>query len=202
MQFMQLGPMNGTTLYDDYVARGKMLPEIPFRERHGQEKIWFSHPHFSREESQTFLTAAFAQDYRVNGPSYLRLMDTTLRGLEYTRASADPLVRRRSGDLEKLAGLMRHFLTASKLSSENVATTALVANLGKRFDALLGPASFKEKLTNAAVAALCRTQGLRNGLFSDVRQPPTRVHRYHMVNASAAARLNAPRPQVASLDPA
>ncbi|PKN44781.1 MAG: radical SAM protein, partial [Deltaproteobacteria bacterium HGW-Deltaproteobacteria-17] len=70
MQFMQLGPMNGTTLYDDYVARGKMLPGIPFRERHGQEKIWFSHPAFSREESQTFLTAAFAQDYRESGPSY------------------------------------------------------------------------------------------------------------------------------------
>ena len=202
MQFMQLGPMNGTTLYDDYLARGKMLPEIPYRERHGQEKIWFSHPHFTREESQTFLTAAFAQDYRDNGPSYLRLMDTTLRGLQYTRASTDPFVRRRAVDLEKLAGLMRHFLTASKLASENLVTAALITHLQGRFDQLLGPASLKERLTNLAVAALSKRQVLHDRLFTDVRQPPTRVHRYHPVPAGAAALLPAGRPQVATLDPA
>ncbi len=49
---------------------------------------------------------------------------------------------------------------------------------------------------------MCRTQGLRNGLFSDVRQPPTRVHRYHVAKTSAPARLPAGRPQVASLGPA
>ncbi len=192
VQFMQLGPMNGTALFEDYAARGKLLPEIPYRERHGQEKIWFTHPSFTREESFAFLKAAFAKDYRENGPSFLRLMDTTLRGLAYTRDHADPFVRRRAADHEKQAGLMRHFLAAAGASSENEATTLLVADLRERFELLLGPPSLKERALNGAVAALAGTRALRNALLSDVRQPPTRVHRYHVATATAPRTRRAP----------
>ncbi len=180
MQFMQLGPMQGTALYEDYQKRGKLLPEIPFRERHGQEKIWFSHPSFTREQSQAYLTAAFAKDYQQKGPSFLRLMDTTLRGLSYTRTHENPFVRRRQEDHAKNAMLMRHFLPAARMSSENAATLALVQRLEVEFGELLGVPGFKERLTGATVAALCRAQTLRHSWFGDVRSPPTRWKNYRM----------------------
>ena len=200
VQFMQLGPMNGTALFEDYAHRGKLLPEIPYRERHGQEKIWFTHPSFTREESFTFLKAAFAKDYRENGPSFLRLMDTALRGLVYTRGHADPFVRRRAADHKKQAGLMRHFLAAARGASENEATSRLVDDLRTRFELLLGPPSLKERMINGAVAALAHSRGLRNALLSDVRQPPIRVHRYRVAPAISSVLRPLPRPRVPALD--
>jgi hypothetical protein len=87
---------------------------------------------------------------------------------------------------------MRHFLAAAGASSENEATSLLVADLRERFDRLLGPASLKERAINGAVAALAGTRALRNALLSDVRQPPTRVHRYHVATATAPRTRRAP----------
>ena len=54
LQFASLGPIPGTKLYSDYEAEGKLIPEIPYESQHGQGEIWFSHEHFTRDESREF----------------------------------------------------------------------------------------------------------------------------------------------------
>ena len=38
VQFMQLGPIPGTALYDEYRKAGKLLTDIPYEEQHGQDR--------------------------------------------------------------------------------------------------------------------------------------------------------------------
>ena len=55
LQFMQLGPIPGTTLYKNYEKAGKILADRPLRTQHGQKNIWFHHEHFTPDESDAFL---------------------------------------------------------------------------------------------------------------------------------------------------
>ncbi|MEW6200952.1 MAG: B12-binding domain-containing radical SAM protein [bacterium] len=81
-QFMQFGPAPVTPLYLDYKAKAKLLEDIPYEEWHGQKHIYFNHPDFSREESETILRDAFRKEYAALGPSILRAAETMIRGLD------------------------------------------------------------------------------------------------------------------------
>ena len=80
LQFMQLGPMPGTALYEDYEKQGKLIKNLPYTSKHGQGKIWFNHDHFTRDESKDVLRLAFETDYNRNGASMLRAIKTAFGG--------------------------------------------------------------------------------------------------------------------------
>ncbi|MFA6451025.1 MAG: B12-binding domain-containing radical SAM protein [bacterium] len=112
-QFMQLGPMPQTKLYQDYKAEGKLIDDVPYQEWHGQHRIWFKHPNFTGEESEIYLRDAFRKEFDLLGPSILRIAETMINGLSspYYNA-ADPLLAQRREKLLRKCKAYYYALTA------------------------------------------------------------------------------------------
>jgi hypothetical protein len=80
LQFMQFSPMPGTRLHADYDAQGKIQHDYPWARRHGQDTIWFDHPHFTAQESSDYLREAFQKKFQADGPGVLNMARTAIRG--------------------------------------------------------------------------------------------------------------------------
>ncbi len=190
LQFMQLGPIPGTALYRDYEQKGILCDDVPYEEQHGQDQIWFRHPHFTRPESRDFIRRAFAMDYETNGASFLRAMRTALWGYEYTRSHPDARIRRRAVCFLGQLGKMRHFVLAARVLAANQATSRLANEVGMEFRKIFGrfdPLSW-------AALALAAKERLRHWLHRDARQPQSLLLR----NTAAAP---APQPRPSPLVP-
>lgn len=139
LQFMELGPMPGTALYRAYEAEGKLLKELPHEENHGQGKIWFTHPNFTREESEEYLQRAFEKDYEVNGASFLRMIETSLRGYDYMRNHPLPLLQRRAKETRAELSKIRSFLFSAGRFSQNQGTDRLLRRVRGSISASWAP---------------------------------------------------------------
>ncbi len=180
VQFMELGPVPGTALYEQLEKDGRILHDVPYIEWHGQDKIWFKHEHFTRDETSWYLKDAFRQDYERQGPSLLRLAETTLRGYRTVRNHADPRVRSLTDRLKKRCLSFRTLFPAARHFAENAKTVEMVEMLAREYRQEFG----RESLLT--VAAQCLThlfafveQRLIDGPGS-MRQPPTRLTPYRM----------------------
>jgi len=173
LQFMQLGPIPGTALYEDYEQQGKLLRGVPWEEQHGQDRIWFSHPAFGREQTRQVLRQAFRTDYERNGPSLLRNIDTNLRGYRYARDHEDARVRSRAAWFEAFARQLRPFVRASATFAANERTVVQARKLRREYREAFGRPTIKERLTEAAVLGFAGVESLRLRTVGDVRQPPT-----------------------------
>jgi radical SAM superfamily enzyme YgiQ (UPF0313 family) len=177
LQFMQLGPMPGTALHDSYSKKGKILPDVPYEEWHGQSEIWFHHKQFTGQESRDLLKRAFLFDYERSGASLLRAIDTMLRGYRYALGHADSRVRRRTESFT-LIKQMRYFLPAARLLASNNATRELAKQLAARYQAQFGSRSAKDFVASAAVMGLAIAEWAKIRYLSDVRHPNKNVMRY------------------------
>lgn len=91
-QFMQLTPLPGTPLFEQYAREGRLIPEFPYTKMSGQNVLNFYHPHFAPEEAREITRAAFRRKYLRHGPGILKMAHTALRG--YRQAVRD--ARRRA----------------------------------------------------------------------------------------------------------
>ncbi|MDQ1336667.1 MAG: hypothetical protein QG552_3617 [Thermodesulfobacteriota bacterium] len=173
VQFSPLGPIPGTKLYDDYDKEGKLLKTIPYQSQHGQKKIWFHHPHFTRDESEGFLRLAFKKDYNRNGASLLRVIKTTLTGHLYCRNHPDERIRTRSKDYEKRVGMMRYFLKASALFVENRQSRILLGEIKTSYRSQFGRMRIPTLLTSLLVIFFSVKEYLRCRFLGDLRAPKT-----------------------------
>lgn len=96
-QFMLYTSVGGTPLYAEHKARGMLLSEkqIGFADTHGQCRFNFHHPHITDGQETEYLLRAFEEDFRVNGPSVLRIVRTTLKGWKRYRDHPERRIRRR-----------------------------------------------------------------------------------------------------------
>jgi len=187
LQFMQLGPIPGTALYQEYERTGQLYPDIPYEEQHGQDMIWFNHPEFTRQESREFTRLAFEKDYQVNGASFLRSMWTALWGYQYTRNHPDPRLQRRSAAFHNLLSQMRHFLMAAGVFSGNAQTTRMVRELKTEFRRIFG--RFDPKALGV-LAYACKEKP-RLHTKGDTRQPTSR----RLAIRPGVVRLQLPLPE-------
>jgi radical SAM superfamily enzyme YgiQ (UPF0313 family) len=96
-QFMLYTPVAGTPLHAEHMASGTMLgpDEIAIEDTHGQYRFNFRHPHIRDGQEGQYLQRAFEEDYRVNGPSVLRIVRTALKGWQRYRNHPEARIRRR-----------------------------------------------------------------------------------------------------------
>jgi radical SAM superfamily enzyme YgiQ (UPF0313 family) len=94
-QFMLYTPLPGTPLYTQMSAEGRILEDFDLADVHGQWKFNWRHPHISHDLSKTFLDLAFWRDFERNGPSLMRICQTTLEGWKKYRFHPDLRVRER-----------------------------------------------------------------------------------------------------------
>jgi hypothetical protein len=96
-QFMLYTPIPGTPLYEEHRAAGTLLSEdeCSLADTHGQTRFNYRHAHIKDGRETAFLREAFARDFRVNGPSIIRMIRTLLQGWRAHRNHPEPRVRAR-----------------------------------------------------------------------------------------------------------
>ncbi len=173
IQFMELAPFPGTTLFQDLDAQGRILHEIPMQEWHGQDLIWFRHGNFNREETKAILDEAFSRDYLTLGPSLLRIVETKLHALSQKPASLDRLMQKRYEDLRKTTLEMRPLLGSMAAMAATPQIKERTLGLQKKFSELFGPPGLLDRAAQAAVHLLSRLESRRGKRTSNPWQPKT-----------------------------
>jgi len=181
VQFMQLGPLPGTALYKDYEKQGRLRQDIPYEEWHGQHQIWFTHPHFSGEESATYLKNAFIQDYQRNGPSLLRIIDTAIRGVTATRGYKTGFMKLRHEEKVARARFMYPLLNVLYRHAPNEHARKLAGEVREQYEAFFGRLSLPARLQSKALQVMILFEKLRSRLvFNNIRQPYTITASFRM----------------------
>jgi radical SAM superfamily enzyme YgiQ (UPF0313 family) len=173
LQFMQLGPMPGTALYDDYEKQGKLIPNLPYESKHGQGKIWFNHDHFTREESKDILKLAFETDYNQNGASLLRAMKTVFSGYLYCTNHSSSRIKARAGYFAKQLAMMRYFLASARVFVKNHQSETLLKEIKDLYVVHFGKTSLLTAAKSLLVLTLSIKEYMRCRMFGDVRVPKT-----------------------------
>jgi len=83
-QFMQLTPLPGTPLYEQYKNENKLIPGFPYTKLSGQNALAFYHPHFRSDEADRLTRRAFMRKYRIGGPGIVNMARTAFKGYERT----------------------------------------------------------------------------------------------------------------------
>ncbi len=180
VQFMELGPLPGTALYNDYLQADKLRFDIPFEDWHGQDKIWFKHDNFQRDETAYFTKLAFQLDYQRQGPSLLRLADTSLRGYRTVKTHSNLRIRGLRDRLKRRCLEFYPVFQAAKNFAENAKTLELAEYLEKEYKKEFGPPTLVHRLAACVLwVSACRERvKIKNPRF--MYQPPTARTEYRM----------------------
>jgi len=172
-QFMELGPLPKTALYDEYDEAGKLLHDVPFEEWHGQDKIWFKHPNFSRDETSGIIKEAFRRDFHELGPSILRMCDTYMKGYLHTSKYSDPWKLARNEELKTFCKSFYPLLDAMKPYLPSKASKEYLREVEGKYKQIFGQKSLADKALTKVVRTLAFKENILLNVAGDVRQPPT-----------------------------
>lgn len=177
-QFMQLGPLPQTALYEEYKKKGTLRTDIPYEEWHGQHRIWFDHPHFTRKESQHILEEAFRRDFHELGPSVMRMCETYITGYEHTLRYQDPWKKKRNEQLKKYARNFYSVIDIMKPYLPNKKTKRLALAVEEKYRRMFGQKTAAQEALTKLGQGFAFKENLRLKLFGDVRQPSTYMTSY------------------------
>lgn len=184
VQFMELGPLPGTALYQEYEEAGKLRFDVPFEDWHGQDKIWFNHEHFSRDETAEYTKRSFQLDYRKQGPSLLRLADTSLRGYRTVSKHSSARIRGLTPRLKKRCLDLYPVFQSCRQMAENPKTIEMVDYLEAEYKKEFGPAPLITKLAAAVLCFFASWESLKIKNPRFMYQPPTICKKYRMKGRS------------------
>jgi hypothetical protein len=199
LQFMELGPNPGTRLYLDYEAAGKLIPNIPWPRKHGQDEIWFRHPHFTLPETAAFLRDAFVKKYLTHGPGVLNMAKTAISGYLTVKAeiadreksgltwdpktlryvvgrspSPDAFMLQRLGSMKRNALRFRPALSSMLKYAPNAQAAEKCRKVMSLYDEAFGSMSIPDRLKSPTVRLLAIRESRRMRKEGTImRQPPT-----------------------------
>jgi hypothetical protein len=199
LQFMELGPSPGTQLYQDYETEGKMVAGIPWTKKHGQDEIWFNHPHFSLPETANYLREAFIKKYHTHGPSVLNMALTSIKGylrvkaeveereklglmwdpesLKYVPSgnrSSDAFMQLRLDCMKRNALRFRPALSSTLKYAPNAMAAEKCREVMRLYNETYGPMTFSDRMKSLIVRLLSIRESRRiKNEGTVMRQPPT-----------------------------
>lgn len=96
-QFMLYMPIPGTPLYEQVYKEGNILSEeeCPLADMHGQDRFNYRHKHIDKGRETEFLLSAFNQDFKINGPSIIRMIRVMFMGWKKYKDHPNPHIRNR-----------------------------------------------------------------------------------------------------------
>jgi len=180
IQFMLLTALPVTGLYHELKKDGTLRQDLPFEEWHGQKYLNFNHPQFTSEQAETWLKTAFAEDYRQNGSSIGRLMETAILGARTLSelAGREEAFRVRSIQILDLVRVYRPLLSALQSFAVNTRENKRLRELERACHDLLGPKTWKDKGLGLAAKSAATAWNWRIRLLGDRIQPRTLITRY------------------------
>lgn len=187
-QFMQFTPLPGTTLYRRLAEQGLVDFELPFEEWHGQHRLNWRHPAFTREEATRILGEAFRTEFDRLSSSVYRMADTALRGYATLEgpARADPWLRIRRELMRKRAEELRILVPTMRRFAHDDLERARVGELERRCASLLGPQPLKHRAASLAARAIAEAEAVRTRLRRTPDQPRTRLTRHRWPDGADA----------------
>ena len=117
-QFMLYTPLPGTPFHAEMTARGAMKSESEYDagDIHGQHSFNYRHAHIPDGMETELIVRAFQRDFDVNGPSVVRIVQTTLNGWKRHKNHPDPRIRRRQAwEVRELATTFSAVVAAARL---------------------------------------------------------------------------------------
>jgi hypothetical protein len=175
-QFMQLTPLPGTPLHEQYRSRGRLLPGIPYTKMSGQHSLVFDHPNFKSEEAGELTRDAFRRKYESGGAGVIRMARTVLRGYQKLRddiehrsaqgiswnpetlrydlrngCAPDRFMELRREKFRSTALMMRPLLWAGILFAPNHSARRRTRQLAHEYRQVFGRPSLVEMLKSGAV---------------------------------------------------
>jgi hypothetical protein len=96
-QYMLYTPIPGTALHAELSAAGRIRDdsECDPADVHGQSVFNYRHPSLPAGSEAELMVRAFTRDFEENGPSVVRIAETTLAGWRRFRSHPDPRIRAR-----------------------------------------------------------------------------------------------------------
>ncbi|MEA1952238.1 MAG: hypothetical protein U9N87_12710, partial [Planctomycetota bacterium] len=96
-QFMLYTPIPGTPLHAELESKGILKDESTFEaaDIHGQSVFNYHHPNITAGQEGEYMLRAFDRDFKVNGPSVLRIARTTLTGWRRHKNHPNPRIQAR-----------------------------------------------------------------------------------------------------------
>jgi radical SAM superfamily enzyme YgiQ (UPF0313 family) len=149
-QFMLYTPIPGTPLHAELTAKGVMKDESEYHvsDIHGQLILNYRHPSLTDAQTAELMVRAFERDFRVNGPSTVRIVRTTLAGWRRHKNHPDPRGRSRfAWEARELAGAFSAVVGAAKLYFRN--DPLLYAKMAALLRELHAEFGWKSKLASA-----------------------------------------------------
>lgn len=221
LQFMQYGPIPGTTLYKEFHEKGKLIEGIPWHKQHGQEEIWFRHPHFTLPETFEYTKDAFIKKFQTHGPSVVNMARTYIKGysnalkevkergekslewnpesLRYEKRSdskPDEYMEKRIAVLKGNAIEFRPILNSALKYAPNKNAAEHCRAVIKLFNETLGKPSIRERTMSAVVKMFAFFENLKAKKGPIMRQPAVCKIKYRQgQSARRTANMLAPRLQ-------
>ncbi|MFW6303968.1 MAG: B12-binding domain-containing radical SAM protein [Candidatus Sumerlaeota bacterium] len=177
-QFMQLTPLPGTPLHEEYKERGDLLESFPYTRMSGQDSLMFTHPHFDGAEATRLTREAFRRKYQKGGPGVVRMARTVLNGYRKTsldverreqeglvwhadalrygpsnNGSHDAFMCRRVEKMKRRALEIRPILLAASLFGPNGGSRRMARQVASDYEAAFGKMPFIEKAKSAGAVA-------------------------------------------------
>lgn len=175
IQFMQLGPLPGTALYEKFDRLGILRKDIPLEEWHGQHRIWFDHPHFTKAESEEYIRAAFKKAYDKLGSSLLRNFETNLFGYLSSKDDSHPAIQARNRHFRRSCLTYYPALDVMIRHGHNKFSIEYAGKVKGAFEKAFGPHTPLIKAKSLAARALAGIESARIATIGNLRQPPTRL---------------------------
>ena len=96
-QFMLYMPIPGTPFHEQVFKEGSLLPEeeCSFADMHGQDRFNYRHKYIGKGQEAEFLLRAFRQDFEINGPSIIRMIQVMFTGWIRYKNHPKPRIRNR-----------------------------------------------------------------------------------------------------------
>jgi radical SAM superfamily enzyme YgiQ (UPF0313 family) len=149
-QFMLYTPINGTPLYAELLAQGRMKDESEYLhgDIHGQLVFNYRHPHIPAGAESDMMIRAFDRDFERNGPSLVRIVRTTLAGYLRYKDHPDERIRRRfRWEARELGTTFSAVVGAAKLYYRN--NPAMYEKMSALLDKLHAEFGWKSRLYSA-----------------------------------------------------
>lgn len=186
-QFMLYTPIPGTHLHAELSAAGRIRPdsECDPADVHGQAVFNYRHPLLPLGSESEIMVRAFTREFEVNGPSVVRIAETTLTGWRRHRAHPDPRIRERfAWEARSLQSEYTALVAAARRYFRN--QPALYSQLDRLLGELIHEFGWKARLAAAVGGRLLHWTSLREAnrlARGQTYEPPT----FYEVNEAAAA---------------
>lgn len=160
-QFLISTPNFATPLHERLKREGRLLKNVPYKNRDGFNLI-FKHPNFSQKRLSQLQRSFFKEEYNRLGPSIFRFIETQLRGYKNLKNSKDKVIKRCIQVYKQKCCSIYPLISTGMRYAPNKKIKAWIRNLSQELYKEFGKPTIRDKMKSIVVSLkafyLCNIQ--------------------------------------------